>query len=54
MASAQQNGWFGDVLDATDAAQVKLVLVGIGLMTLMAYRPQGIFGNKEEMLIGDT
>lgn len=54
MASAQQNGWFGDVLDATDAAQVKLVLVGIGLMTLMAYRPQGIFGNKEEMLVGDT
>jgi branched-chain amino acid transport system permease protein len=54
MASAQQAGWFGDVLDATDAAQVKLVLVGVGLMALMAFRPQGILGNKEEMLIGDT
>jgi branched-chain amino acid transport system permease protein len=54
MSSAQQAGWFGEVLDATDAAQVKLVLVGVGLMTLMAFRPQGIFGNKEEMLVGDT
>ena len=54
MASAQQAGWFGDVLDATDAAQVKLVLVGLGLMALMSFRPQGIFGNKEEMLVGDA
>jgi neutral amino acid transport system permease protein len=55
MLSAQGQGyldWAG--FDATDAAQVKLVLVGLGLMALMAFRPQGIFGNKEEMLIGDT
>ena len=54
MSSAQAAGWFNWIgFDATDAAQVKLVLVGVGLMVLMAFRPQGIFGNKEEMLIGD-
>lgn len=55
MASAQAEGWFDWAgFDATDAAQVKLVLVGAGLMALMAFRPQGIFGNKEEMLVVDT
>jgi neutral amino acid transport system permease protein len=54
MSSAQQQGWFNWAgFDATDAAQVKLVLVGVGLMALMAFRPQGLFGSKEEMLIGD-
>jgi branched-chain amino acid transport system permease protein len=53
MVQAQAAGWFGDLLDATDAAQVKLMLVGIGLMALMAFRPQGILGNREEMLVGD-
>jgi len=55
MGSAQEQGWFDWAgFDATDAAQVKLVLVGAGLMALMAFRPQGIFGSKEEMLVGDT
>ena len=53
MTEAQADGWFGDVLDATGAQQVKLVLVGIGLMALMTLRPQGIFGSREEMIIGD-
>ena len=35
-------------------AVAKLVLVGVGLMVLMAFRPQGILGNREELLIGDT
>ena len=55
MISAQAEGWFDWAqFDATDAAQVKLVLVGLGLMALMAFRPQGIFGSREEMLVGDT
>jgi len=53
MVQAQAAGWFGEAIDATDAAQVKLMLVGIGLMALMAFRPQGILGNREEMLVGD-
>ena len=53
MRSAQQEGWFGDTLDVTDAQQAKLVLVGIGLMVLMSLRPQGLFGRREEQLIGE-
>ncbi|MBW3663315.1 MAG: branched-chain amino acid ABC transporter permease [Actinobacteria bacterium] len=30
---------------------VRFALVGLGLMLLMAFRPQGIFGSREEMLL---
>ena len=39
------------VLDATDVGPIRFALFGIGLMWLMIYRPQGIFGSREEMLI---
>jgi branched-chain amino acid transport system permease protein len=38
--------------DDKDAA-LRFVLVGIILILLMAFRPQGAFGNKEEMVLGD-
>ena len=44
------NLWF-DVSDTTSGA-VRLALMGIGLMALMVFRPQGILGNKKEMLAG--
>lgn len=31
--------------------QFRLMLVGIGLMLLMVFRPQGIFGNRKEMAL---
>jgi branched-chain amino acid transport system permease protein len=31
------------------AATLRYVLVGIGLMLIVIYRPQGIFGDKREM-----
>jgi branched-chain amino acid transport system permease protein len=52
MRESQAAGWYGDTLDATDAQQVKLVLVGVGLMLLMAFRPQGFFGRRTEQLVG--
>lgn len=51
MAGAIAEGWFGDLLDATDAGPIRFALFGIGLAWLMAYRPQGLFGKREEMLI---
>lgn len=42
------NLWF-EVSDTTSGA-VRLALMGIGLMLLMIYRPQGILGSKKEML----
>ena len=53
MKSAEGEGWFGDLIDATGAQQVKLVLVGLGLMVLMSLRPQGFFGRREELLVSD-
>jgi branched-chain amino acid transport system permease protein len=41
----------GDLLRPAEAALVKLVLVGIALMLLMIFRPQGILGSREESLI---
>jgi branched-chain amino acid transport system permease protein len=54
MADTQSNiGWVGDILSPSDAAQIKLVLVGVGLMLLMVFRPQGLLGDREESLIDD-
>jgi neutral amino acid transport system permease protein len=36
-------------LDTGGIGAVRFTLVGLGLMLLMAFRPQGIFGDKREM-----
>lgn len=52
MASAQADvGWIGTLLTPAEAGQIKLILVGVGLILLMVYRPQGIMGDKNEVLI---
>ncbi|MEA3501179.1 MAG: branched-chain amino acid ABC transporter permease [Actinomycetota bacterium] len=54
MATAQAEVDFvGNILSPSAAGQVKLVLVGVGLMLLMTFRPQGILGNREEVLIDE-
>ena len=39
--------------DQSDQTALRLAIVGLVLILLMAFRPQGIFGNKEEMVLGD-
>jgi branched-chain amino acid transport system permease protein len=39
------------LLSAQEVAAVRWILVGLGLMLLMTYRPQGLFGSREETLI---
>ena len=34
-------------------SQVRFILVGLGLLLLARYRPQGIFGSREEMALDD-
>jgi len=54
MATTQADVDFvGNILSPSAAGQVKLVLVGVGLMLLMTFRPQGILGNREEALIDE-
>lgn len=51
MTEAIDLGWFGTLLDSTDIGPIRFALLGVGLMVLMAFRPQGIFGSREEMII---
>ncbi len=41
------------IMDANQVGQVRFMLVGIGLAMLMIFRPQGIFGSREEMALDD-
>jgi neutral amino acid transport system permease protein len=46
------NGAIPDtLLSSTDVAQIRFVLVGIGLMLLLVFRPQGIFGDRREVML---
>ena len=37
------------LMDSTQVGQVRFMMVGLGLMLLMIYRPQGILGDRREM-----
>ncbi len=39
------------IMSDTQASLVRLVLLGLGLMLLMIFRPQGIFGDRKELAI---
>ncbi|MDP5182899.1 branched-chain amino acid ABC transporter permease [Blastococcus sp. BMG 814] len=40
-----------NVLSATDVAQIRFVLIGLGLILLLIFRPQGIFGDRREVML---
>ncbi len=42
------------LMTGTQVGQVRFMLIGLGLILLAAFRPQGIFGNKEEMALDDS
>ena len=39
------------ILTTTQVGAVRLMLVGLGLMLLMIFRPQGIFGDRREIAL---
>jgi neutral amino acid transport system permease protein len=41
------------IIQSTQVGQVQLMMVGAGLIALMTFRPQGLFGNREEMAFDD-
>jgi branched-chain amino acid transport system permease protein len=43
--------WPFSLLQAPDRAAVRLILIGLILIAIMAFRPQGIFGKREELLL---
>jgi len=43
---------YADFMTITQAAQIRFILVGLLVMLLVIYRPQGFFGNKKELSFG--
>jgi ABC-type branched-subunit amino acid transport system permease subunit len=41
------------IMDGTQVGIVRFMLIGLGLVLLAAFRPQGILGNKDEMALDD-
>ena len=48
VARAQAAGWFPG-MSSVQAGQTRFIIVGVVLMLLVIFRPQGIFGNKKEL-----
>lgn len=50
------NSFFGlfqwsDLLSTTDIAYIRFIIIGLGLMLLMIFRPQGILGDRREVML---
>ncbi len=41
------------LIDGVQVGQVRFILMGLGLMLLMIFRPQGIFGDKRELALDE-
>ena len=39
------------IIDSNQGSLIRFILVGLGLMLLMIFRPQGIFGDRKELAI---
>lgn len=52
LSEAVAAGWIpASVLSADQIGQVRFMLVGLGLMLLMIFRPQGVFGDRKELAL---
>ncbi|MEH3079004.1 branched-chain amino acid ABC transporter permease [Quadrisphaera setariae] len=52
LRGAIAEGWIPDgLMSTTQVGQVRFMLVGLALMLLMIYRPQGIFGDRRELAL---
>ena len=48
VARAVEVGWF-PFMTQVQAGQLRFILVGVAIMLIVIFRPQGIFGNKKEL-----
>lgn len=52
LAQAKQAGYISDaILTTSQIGPIRQMLVGLGLMLLMIFRPQGIFGDRRELAL---
>jgi neutral amino acid transport system permease protein len=53
LAQLDSNGWLPGFLEGNQSrGALSLALMGLLLVAMLAFRPQGIFGNKEEIALG--
>ena len=45
--------FIGFGLNVTQIAALRFFIVGLALILLMVFRPQGMFGKREEMVLGE-
>ena len=48
IARAVEAGWL-PFMTSIQAGQLRFILVGVAIMLIVIFRPQGIFGNKKEL-----
>jgi neutral amino acid transport system permease protein len=48
VARAVEAGWL-PFMSQVQAGQLRFILVGVAIMLIVIFRPQGIFGNKKEL-----
>jgi branched-chain amino acid transport system permease protein len=55
LREAVDNNFLGitHVMDANDVGAVRFILVGVLIMVLVIFRPQGILGSRSEVMLGD-
>ena len=52
LSQAKDAGFIADsILETSQIGQVRIMLVGLGLMALMIFRPQGLFGDRRELAL---
>ncbi len=51
LRQAVAEGWFNGVVDTVDVGAIRFAFVGLSLMVLMIFRPQGFFGSRHEQMI---
>ena len=52
LAEAIREGYISrDILSTNEVGQIRFMLVGLALMLLMIFRPQGIFGDRKEIAL---
>jgi branched-chain amino acid transport system permease protein len=50
LRGAVEQGWI-TFMSTTQVGQVRFMLVGVALMLLMTFRPQGIFGDARQIAL---
>jgi branched-chain amino acid transport system permease protein len=52
LRSAIESGYLStSIINSNQVGQIRFILVGLALMLLMIFRPQGIFGDRKELAL---